>query len=192
MRRNRLFADGRGAAAVEMALITPLLLIILCGTIELGNYFMNEHTLIHGVRDGARWAARQNFAQFAGCNSTAISVPTTPLISITAGPPPVNVTLSEATKLMVRKGSLDASANDLLPNWTNGSTTFTVTMTCVTTAGGVIMNGIYSGNSVGTPGLAPAVLVTARLPYRPLLASFGWRGTGYFLNASQEAAVAGI
>ena len=177
MRRNRLFADGRGAAAAEMALITPLLLIILCGSIELGNYFMNEHTLVAGVRDGARYAARQNFSQYNGCGGSATAVPPT---------------VSNNTKLVVRTGSLNGTAGDLLPNWADGSTTFTVTMTCVTTAGGVTMSGIYSGNSVGTAGAAPAVLVTARLPYRPLLASFGWRGTGYFLNASQEAAVAGI
>jgi Flp pilus assembly protein TadG len=173
----RILANCSGAAAVEMALVTPLLLIILCGSIEVGNYFMNEHTLLAGVRDGARYAARQSFSQYNGCGAGSTAVPTA---------------LSNNTKLVVQKGTLDATAADLLPNWTDASATFTVTMSCVTTAGGVTMSGIYNGNSVGTAGVAPAVQVTASLPYRPLLASFGWRGTGYFLNASQQAAVAGI
>lgn len=160
-----------------MALVTPLLLILLCGSIEVGNYFMNEHTLLAGVRDGARYAARQTFSQYNGCGAAATAVPTA---------------LSNNTKLIVQKGSLNSADADLLPNWSNAAATFTVTMSCATTAGGVTMSGIYSGNSVGAAGMAPAVLVTVSLPYRPLLASFGWKGTGYFLNASQQAAVAGI
>ena len=46
--------DTRANAAVEMALVAPLLLAILFGSVELGNYFMNEHELIKAVRDGAR------------------------------------------------------------------------------------------------------------------------------------------
>lgn len=174
---NRIVADAGGTAATEMALVMPLLLIILCGSIEVGNYFMNEHTLLAGVRDGARYAARQAFAQYNGCVSTPTAVPTP---------------MADNIKLVVRKGTLDASANDLLPNWAAASTTFTVKVSCSTTAGGVTMSGIYNGNSVGTVGVAPAVEVTAHLPYRPLLASFGWKGAGYFLNASQQAAVVGI
>ena len=57
-RRICLARDSRGAAAAEMALVLPLLLVILFGSLELGNYFMNEHTLIKAVRDGARFAGR--------------------------------------------------------------------------------------------------------------------------------------
>lgn len=41
MRRpmSRLLSDRRGVAAVEMALIAPLMLVLLIGTIELGNAF---------------------------------------------------------------------------------------------------------------------------------------------------------
>ncbi len=165
-----------------MALVAPLLLIILFGSVELGNYFMDEHTLVAGVRDGARWAARQNFNQYNGCTGTAADVPT----------PGVNGSVNANTKPIVRKGTLNAAAGDLLPNWNDSNTTFTVTMTCITTAGGVTMSGIYGGNSVGSSGVAPAVTVTAHLPYFPVLGSFGWSGVGSSLNASQQAAVAGI
>src|SRR5215469_7019327 len=124
----RLFRNNRGAAAVEMALVVPLLLTIMFGSVELGNYFMDEHVLVKAVRDGARFAARQSFSNYTSCSG---NVPTPG----TAG------STNENTKLIVRKGTLDSTAPDLLPNW--GSATFTVTVSCTATAGGEDMLGIY-------------------------------------------------
>ena len=181
---HRLADDRRGAAAAEMALVIPLLLALITGTTEIGNYFMDSHILAKGARDGARWAARQGFSQYTGCNGTAAPVPT----AGTAG------TVNANTKLIVRKGSLNTNDTDLLPYWDNTNTSFSVTMTCATTAGssGTTMSGIYVGNGTGTADVAPAVTVTATLPYRPILASFGFKGTGLFITASQQAAVTGI
>lgn len=181
---SRLLESRDGTAAAEMALVTPLLLLLLTGSVELGNYFMDEHILTKAVRDGARYAARQNFSSYTGCNGTAANVPT----------PNVTGSVNENTKTIVRKGSLDSNDADLLPKWTDTSTVFSVTMTCSTVAGssGTTMAGIYIGNVTGTANVAPAVLVTAKLPYRPVLASFGFSGNGLFLNASQQAAVTGI
>ena len=177
----RLLRSTRGSAAVEMALVSPLLVLILFGSVELGNYFMDQHILTKAVRDGARYAARQNFSSYTGCNGTAANVPT----------PNVTGSVNENTKTLVRKGTLNSTDADLLPKWTDASTVFSVMMTCSTTAGGTSMGGIYNGNNVGTPGEAPAVLVTAKLPYRPVVASFMLAGT-IFLNAQQQAAVTGI
>ena len=35
---------------------------LMFGAVELGNYFLNEHSLVKAVRDGARYAARQDFS----------------------------------------------------------------------------------------------------------------------------------
>ena len=172
----RLMRDRSASAAVEIVLITPLLLIIATGAIELGNYFMDEHILLEGVRDGARYAARQNFSQYKLCTGTAAPVPTA---------------VSDATKLIVRKGTLDSTANDLLPQWAN-ATTFSVSMTCSATVGGAATGGIYNGNATGTSNVAPAVVVTATLPYRPVMASIGFHGAGLSITATQQAAVTGI
>ncbi|MGL5837065.1 MAG: TadE family protein, partial [Sphingorhabdus sp.] len=48
----------KGAAAAEMALVTPLLMIIMFGAFELGNYFYSQHVVTKAVRDGARFASR--------------------------------------------------------------------------------------------------------------------------------------
>ena len=180
----RVSGDRRGAAAVEMALVVPLLLALVTGTTEVGNYFMDSHILAKGVRDGARWAARQNFNQYSGCNGTAASVPT----------PGVAGSVNANAKLIVRKGSLNANDSDLLPYWDDSNTSFSVTMACATTAGssGTTMGGIYIGNGTGTADVAPAVTVTATLPYRPILASFGFKGTGISITATQQAAVTGV
>jgi Flp pilus assembly protein TadG len=158
-----------------MALVLPLLLVLVFGCIEVGNYFLNEHVLLKGVRDGARFAARQSFTNYNTCTTTAADVPST---------------LADDTKLIVRKGSLDSADPDLLPNWDDAE--FTVQMTCSTTAGTTTLGGIYNGSLVGTPNVAPVVIVTARLPYRPVVPGFGFSGSGKFLNATQQAAVAGI
>jgi len=44
----------RGAAAVEFALVLPVLLIILLGIIDFGIYFYNDLQLTHAARDAAR------------------------------------------------------------------------------------------------------------------------------------------
>ena len=55
--KRRLPARGRwrrAAAAVEMAVVTPLLLAVLFGIIEFGWLFTVQHTLVNAAREGAR------------------------------------------------------------------------------------------------------------------------------------------
>lgn len=158
-----------------MALVTPLLLAIMFASVEMGNYFYDEHKLTKAVRDGARYAARQRFTNYAACT----------------GSPPQAVI--DDTRTIVRKGALDGTATDLLPNWGSANTSFSVTMGCQTTlnVGGNTMapSGIYTGMTTG----APTVTVFASLPYRPLVGSaFGFSGVNLKLNATQHAVVAGL
>lgn len=177
MKRRPNLLDNSGAAAAEMALIAPLLLAILFGSVELGNYFYNEHRLVKAARDGARFAARQSLSNYSSCSG---DVPT----------PGVAGTVHENTRMMVRKGTLDSTAADILPNW--ASATFSVTMSCSTTlndggGGNYALGGIYANTS------APTVVVSASLPYYPILGvAFGLSSIGASLNATQSAAVMGL
>lgn len=45
----------KGAAAVEFALVLPILLVILMGVIDFGLYFYNDLQLTHVARDAARY-----------------------------------------------------------------------------------------------------------------------------------------
>jgi Flp pilus assembly protein TadG len=47
----------RGAVAVEMAIVLPLLLLILIGTMEFGRVFFVQNSLTQAAREGARDAA---------------------------------------------------------------------------------------------------------------------------------------
>ena len=175
---TRLWRTTRGTAAAEMALVTPLLLILMMGSVELGNYFYNEHILVKAVRDGARYAARQNFTNYDACSG----LPTG--------------TVVDDTKKLVKTGLLIGPSGevvtmtpgplDRLAAW--NATTISVTMSCTTTANSTTLSGIYRGRTTG----APVVTVSAIVPYIPVLASFGFRGTGLSLNATQQAAVMGI
>jgi Flp pilus assembly protein TadG len=49
-----------GAVAVEMALVLPLLLFILCGIIDLGRAFNTQIQLSQAAREGARLVAMQS------------------------------------------------------------------------------------------------------------------------------------
>jgi hypothetical protein len=54
---RRPHADERGAAAVETAIVMPLLLLLVCGIVDLGRMVNMELTLSAAAREGARWAA---------------------------------------------------------------------------------------------------------------------------------------
>src|ERR1044071_6445666 len=63
-RASSLMADRNGAAAVEMALVFPILLVLMLGSVDVGYFFMSEHVVDKAVRDAARYAARQRFTNF--------------------------------------------------------------------------------------------------------------------------------
>lgn len=46
----------RGAVAVEMALVLPVMLLIMFGIIEFGRYFWLEHSITAAATEGARMA----------------------------------------------------------------------------------------------------------------------------------------
>lgn len=162
-----LICDVRASAAVEMALVFPMLLILMFGSVELGNYFLNEHSLVKAVRDGARYAARQNFAtSYPDCST-------------------VDATTQTNIKNVVKYGYLSGTSV-LTPNIVDAD--ITIATGCTTTAGGQTLQGIYRGRTTG----AQTVTVTATVAYRSVLRSFGFSGIGMNLNASSQAAVAGI
>src|SRR5262245_17342068 len=166
----RLLRDERAAAAVEMALVIPLLVIFTFGPLEVGNYFMDEHTLVKGVRDGALYAAHQDITNYP-CN--------------TSSPPQ---TVIDNTKAIVRTGQL-SGGTDRIANWASGSTSFTVTYSCVTSAGGTNLSGIYKINAGGN---VPVVTVTASVPYATLFRFIGVSQSSLTLTATQQATVMGI
>ncbi|HEU0311065.1 MAG TPA: TadE family protein [Sphingomicrobium sp.] len=173
MGRQTPFSDGSGAAAAEMALVLPLLLTLMMGSVELGSYIYNEHILVKAVRDGARYAARQNFANYSACS----------------GEP--GGTVPAETRALVRT-SLLAGGSDRFADIEDVDITLAVS--CTTTAAPITgptetMEGIYRGAANG----APIILVSASVSYTPVIGTaFGFSGVGFNIVATEEAAVMGL
>jgi len=164
--------DNRAAAGVEMALITPVFLVMMFGAVDLGNYFMDEHVVVKAVRDGARFASRQGFKQF-------------PCPSAGTGLSPGG-TVDADTKNVTRTGQLASGGTPRLNIWTD-PTTIVVSFHC-DVSNAAYNNGVYRG----AVGGIPIVKVTAQVPYRSLFRHFGITNATINLNASSEVPVMGI
>jgi len=151
-----------GAAAAEMVLVMPFLLILMFGAFELGRYFLDQHVALKAMRDGARFAARQKFANMP-CNGQ-----------------PSN---ADQIRNLIRFGNVAGTGSPRLSYWTSGAgITFTITCTSGT------WSGIYEDNPQG----APVVTVTAVIPYVSLFGSLGFDVSGLQLQAEAQSAVMGI
>lgn len=165
-----LRSDRAGVAAAEMALVTPLLMILMFGSLEIGKFFLDEHVVVKAVRDGARFAARQGFATMP-CGGVA--------------------TNETQIKNLVRYGKVQPVAADplRLHYWTSAATV-TITIDCYANAGvdgDRVFGGVYSDRAT-----VPRVTVAAAVPYQPLVGAIGFNTNGLVLNASNQAAVFGI
>jgi Flp pilus assembly protein TadG len=165
-----------GSAAAETAMVAPLLIGLLFGSVELGHYFWHEHIVVKAVRDGARFAARQQISNFVTSTSGCLSAP--------------GGVVGTQTKNLVRTGTVASGGSPRISYWTNAGT-IDVTVTCSASVGGQNMTGIYNGmNYAGAAVGAPVVTVTALVPYTTL---FGMTfGSTYKLRASQQAVVTGV
>ena len=81
----------RGAAAVEFAILLPLLLMLVLGTIEFGRAYNAQITLTNAARDGVRVMAIANDP--AGAKTAAVSA----AASVSTSIPISSVTLSTDT-----------------------------------------------------------------------------------------------
>jgi len=152
-----------GAAAAEMALVLPFLIVLLFGGAELATYFYYEHQVVKGVRDGARFAGRQAFSSI-NCGGSAI-------------PSDVEDAIVEIT----RTGQI-SGGTERVPGWSEDDVT--VTVSCPATA---VTTGIYQNETN-----APRVSVAANVAYRSLFNGLGVIDDTYFLRASQQSAVVGL
>lgn len=161
---KRFIKNQKGTAAAEMALVTPLLMVLMFGSFELGKYFWDNHVVAKAVRDGARFASRQSFDNF-DCTGTTVSN-----------------AVRDSTRNLTRTKQIASGGTARLYGWTDGMTT--VTLRCDT-------SGTYAAFYSGMSGV-PVVRVTATVPYNSILGSIGFNTVGLNLSANSEVPVMGI
>lgn len=98
--RLRGLTGDRGAAAVEFALVVPVLLLLVFGVAEFGRAYNIQTTLSGAAREGARTMALQNDAGAANAATVAAARPlelSSSQISVSPGACPLSDTTSADT-----------------------------------------------------------------------------------------------
>lgn len=182
MRRLSFFRNQRASAAAELALVTPFLLTLMFGAVELGNLFLDEHALQKQVRNGARFASRLELHENYACPAAVFA-------DADATAKVINVT---------RNGVVAGTGN---PRWTDywtrtcpgGAQTLTVDVRCVNKdqidTGNTGNSGIYT--SLGGTTI-PVVKVSGAVQYRSVIATLGFNVADICLTAESELPVQGI
>src|SRR5688572_28182161 len=99
-------ARERGAAALEMALILPVLLLVLGGIIDIGRMFFVQIELGNGAREGARMAA---IYAYPANGTPSIR----PQVELAVNPASVGGTIDISTELM--NGTASAGVGTTCP-----------------------------------------------------------------------------
>lgn len=127
-----LIRDRTGAASAEMVLVTPLLIILMFGAFEAGNFFWNEHIVVKAVRDAARYAGRQSFTKYDGCA--------------------VDSTVEGQIKNVARTGQI-SGGTARVNGWVDSDVTVSVACDGSTTSG------IYENQTGGAPVVTVSTIV---------------------------------
>ncbi|UZW55442.1 pilus assembly protein [Sphingobium sp. JS3065] len=173
---GRLFREQSGSSAAEMALVTPLLIALMFGAFELGNYFLSEHVVVKAVRDGARYAGRLSFSNYTCTVASTDNVP--------------GGTVEADTRNLVRTGQL-TGGSARLNGWTDPES-ISVTYDCIDPAS-VSASGIYEGmNFIPVVKVATSTSSAHRLQYQSLFNRLGFDSSALYLNASSQSPVMGL
>lgn len=165
---HHFLANDRAAAAAEMALIVPMALVLIFTTMEAGYYFQTEHKAIKYVREGSRYAARQNFSFFDCSGAGAFDASATNVVTQIQ-----NVTLTGRV----------SGGSARIADWNAGD--IAVSVSCDDSFG----TGLYAETD---DGKAPVVLVATRFAYQPIVGRLGFDVSNIDVVAQAEAPVVGL
>ncbi len=117
----------RGAAAVELAIILPILLMLLFGIIEFGRWYNASITVTHAARESVRKLALRDTvdnAKLAGTEAAASLAPDVPTFG------PITECKSGITDAKVTMNFSFTFDIPFIPSITSGDISKTATMLC--------------------------------------------------------------
>lgn len=179
MSRKRRFAalvrDQRGATAVEFALISPILALLLAGAVDLGGELYAKFQLDTAVNAAAGYA----MANAASVNSTsgaALASTMAALVANAQGTGSANASITvnagpTASSTAGSGGTASAADSCYCPTGAAPSVTWGGAVTC----GASCSSGGYAGKFV---------LVQASANYTPIMAGFGFIKAGQITSSS--------
>jgi len=116
--RPRLWTEDHGAAAVEFALVLPVLFLLLWGIVDIGRAFYTLNNLASAVREGARRAAVMATDPTTGTNPATVRSTVTSAFAPIGGPlAPESVFVAVAGRQVTVSASYPFAPLALL-NWT--------------------------------------------------------------------------
>lgn len=143
----------------------PLLLALLFVGFEGGYFLWNEHKVVKGVRDGARYAGRLSYTDY-DCDGS------------------VDSTAETGIKNLTRTRKL-TGGTAAIPGWAD--TGVTVSVACQT------QGGIYEINANNAPVVTVSALVPyPSSPLTALAGALGFNISGIHLRAEAESPVVGL
>jgi len=108
MRVRRRERGDHGAAAVEFALVVPVLVLLVLGIVDYGIYFVDTTGARQGVREGARQGVVENFPAGACAD---------PNVAPTGGDPDLNQLACQTLKDMGIIGGRAFLRIEAVPDW---------------------------------------------------------------------------
>jgi len=154
-----------GIAAVEFAIVVPLLLILLVGIIDFGRLLTDHQAINKSVRDATRFLTRVK-VDCAAAGSGAIS---TYLVD------PSYATIAQNLALTGKASTPTVPSDYLLPYWTDPAT-LSMTVNCVANGGN------YAGVFTDLAYI-PRITVTADVPFSFLFGTIVFSSANITLSA---------
>jgi len=133
---EKLKTRQRGTALVEMALVTPILLVLLLVTADLTRAFIDHNTVTKAVRNGARYLAANAFQGSTGVVN-------------------IDATLANETRNLVVYGSISGGVSPVVP----GLTVANITIVQIAGTNDIEVNATYALSGLLGP-LLPTNLYT--------------------------------
>jgi len=174
---RRLYHDETGSPSTEFVLALPIMLALIFGAMEAGNFFWSQQKLVQSVRNGSRYAARQPYNELCPSNGSG-------------GYNDVADATATRIKNVTRTGNASGSGPSELPGW--GDAGVTVTAHCDV----FLDSGIYGNLDAKTDGskVKGAIVTVAapRVRYISILGGLGFINDSFNLAAQENAPVIGV